>query len=119
MSSDTLPYAVRRTRVIWMIVNAPPPKPLCFETDGQWQEYLMYLHESGERITRIVDRGAARGNGTGGSPRVVTREFDRIDYCADCDVGGKHQRRMQVEGRCIMPLVPPSPTTDSQPGALR
>jgi hypothetical protein len=56
----------------------------------------MLLHTSGEVITRLVDRGKPPN-------RVVTREFDRIDYCSDCDIGSPSQRKAQAEGRCILP----------------
>lgn len=69
----------------------------------------MYAHASGERIVRIVDRGAARGN-RGGSPRTVALEFERVDYCQDCEIGGEYQRRMQAEGRCILPAGMPAAT---------
>lgn len=95
-----LPYAVKQTKVIWMIQNAPPPKPLCFDTMASWQEYLMYLHASGERITRRQDLGK---NATG-RVRVVTTVFDRIPFCDDCDIGGQRQQRMAHEGRCILPV---------------
>jgi hypothetical protein len=94
---DSLPYAVKGSKVIWMVKNDPPPRPLCFDTMAQWQTYLMYLAASGERITRRQDLGKHSGR------RTVTTVFDRIDYCADCDVGGLRQRRMASERRCILP----------------
>lgn len=96
---STLPYAVKPSKVIWMIQQTPPPKPLCFDTMSSWQEYLMYLHASGETITRRQDLGKNAKHGV----RVVTTVFDRIDHCQDCDIGGTRQRRMSVEGRCILP----------------
>ena len=94
-----LPYAVKATKVIWMIQTAPPPKPACFDSMAQWMEYLMYLHASGETITRRQDLGKYKG------PRVVTVIFDRIDFCEDCEIGAKRQLRMQDEGRCILPAT--------------
>lgn len=94
-----LPYAVKKSKVIWMIQTAPPPKPLCFDTDAQWVDYLMYLAASGERITRRQDLGKWYAE----PARTVTTVFDRIDHCQDCDIGGERQRRMQVERRCILP----------------
>ena len=102
-----LPYAVKITKVIWMIEKAPPPMPLCFDSMSQWQEYLMYLHASGETITRRQDLGKYKG------PRVVTTVFDRIDHCEDCLIGEKRQLRMQDEGRCIIPKD--CPTTERPP----
>lgn len=92
------PYATRanRTRVIWMIENNPPPKPACFDTMRQWQEYLLYVDASGEPVVQRRDHGRM-------PVRVVSVEFRRIDYCADCDIGSARQQRMQVEGRCIIP----------------
>lgn len=94
-----LPYAVKSTKVIWMIQNAPPPKPLCFDTLNDWQVYLMYLEASGEKITRRQDLGKHSATRV----RTVTTIFDRIDYCADCHIGGERQQRMQATGRCILP----------------
>lgn len=93
-----LPYAVKSTKVIWMIQNDPPPKPLCFDSRGQWQEYLMYLEASGEHITRRQDLGKHAKSRV----RVVTTVFTRIDHCADCHVGGERQLRMVAEKRCIL-----------------
>lgn len=101
------PYAVKVSKVIWMIQKAPPPMPLCFDSMAQWQEYLVYLHASGETITRRQDLGKHKG------PRVVTTVFDRIDHCEDCLIGEKRQLRMQDEGRCILPKD--FPTTERTP----
>lgn len=92
-----LPYAVKSTKVIWMIQNDPPPTPLCFDSRGQWQDYLMYLEASGERITRRQDLGKHAKSRL----RVVTTVFDRIDICMDCLQGGERQKRMEREGRCM------------------
>jgi hypothetical protein len=93
----TLPYAVKPSKVIWMIQTAPPPKPLCFDDSKQWQEYLMLLHAEGQQITRRQDTGKHSKN------RVVVDVFDtkRIDFCQDCSAG--HMRKMQGENRCIVP----------------
>lgn len=99
INPDALPYAVKPSKVIWMIQQTPPPKPLCFDTMGSWQEYLMYLHASGETITRRQDLGKNSRD----RARVVTTVFDRIDFCGDCEIGGQRQRRMSAEGRCILP----------------
>ena len=112
-SPDPLPYAVKRTKVIWMIENAPPPTPPCFDSQPQWQTYLMYLHASGEAITRRQDLGKHGSNL--GRVRVVTTVFDRIDFCADCDIGGTRQKRMQREARCVIPATPPQPHPPKEP----
>ena len=93
-----LPYAVKSTKVIWMIQSDPPPTPLCFDSRSEWQTYLMYLDASGERITRRQDLGKHSKSRV----RIVTTVFDRIDFCADCSVGGDRQQRMVREGRCIL-----------------
>ena len=95
----TLPYAVKPSKVIWLIQNQAPPKPLCFDSAAQWQEYLMYLHAEGPQITRRQDTGTHSGH------RVVVDVIDpkRIDFCDSCDIGGDRQRRMVKEGRCILP----------------
>ena len=95
--SFVLPYAIKSTKVIWMIQQAPPPAPACFDGLAQWQEYLMYLATSGETITRRQDLGKHRGQ------RTVTTVFDRIDFCQDCAIGGQRQLRMVADGRCILP----------------
>lgn len=97
---DTLPYAVKPSKVIWMIQTAPPPKPLCFDSTAQWQEWLMYAHAEGQQITRRQDTGRHSGR------RVVVDVFDtkRLDYCADCTAS--HMRKMQGEKRCIVPATP-------------
>ena len=103
-----LPFDVKQSRTIWMIQTAPPPKPMCFDTLEQWQEYLMYLHASGESITRRQDIGKY-----GNKPRVITVVFDHIPYCDDCEIGSPRQLRMRSEGRCIVPeICPPSPPTN-------
>ena len=100
----TLPYAVKGNKVIWLIQNHPPPKPLCFDDLAQWQSYLMYLDASGEKITRRQDTG--KWTTLEGSKvrvqRTVVTVFDRIDFCADCHVGGPRQQRMVAEARCIL-----------------
>jgi hypothetical protein len=98
----TLPYAVKPSKVIWLIQNQAPPAPLCFDSQAQWSEYLMYLHAEGQQITRRQDTGKHSGH------RVVVDVIDpkRIDYCESCDIGGDRQRRMVKEGRCILPAAP-------------
>jgi hypothetical protein len=93
----TLPYAVKPSKVIWMIQTAPPPKPLCYDTMGSWQEYLMLLHAEGQQITRRQDTGKHSGR------RVVVDVFDtkRIDFCDSCTA--EYRSRMQGEKRCIVP----------------
>ncbi len=102
----TLPYAVKPSTVIWMIQTAPPPKPLCFDSQKQWQEYLMYLHADGTPITRRQDTGKWKTvNGQKVRvARTVTRVFDRIDFCDGCTAERREQ--MQDEKRCIVPRVP-------------
>ena len=90
------PWDVRPSKVVWMVINTPPPRPLCFDSQQQWQTYLCYLHESGEAITRRQDTGKYAGK------RTVTTVFDRIDFCVDCEIGELRQKRMMVEGRCIL-----------------
>lgn len=100
----SLPYAVKSTRVIWMIQHAPPPVPACFDGPSQWQDYLMYLEASGERITRRQDTGkwTTVDGAKVRTSRTVVTVFDRIDFCADCDIGGRHQLEMAATGRCIL-----------------
>ncbi len=88
---------IARTKIYWMVQNSPPPKPLCFDTLRDWQEYLLYVHASGTPITRRQDLGKWAGR------RTVTTVFARVDYCADCDIGGKVQQAKQRAGRCILP----------------
>jgi len=99
----TLPYSVKPSRIIWMIQTAPPPKPLCFDSDRQWAEYLMLLHAEGQQITRRQDTGKWK---TVGGQKVRTArttitvlDEKRIDFCQDCTVQRRHQ--MQDEKRCI------------------
>lgn len=99
MDLAELPYAVKATKVIFMVRDAPPPKPACFESMEKWQEYLMYLEASGVRITRRQDLGKHSTTRI----RTVTTVFDRIDFCQDCHIGGTHQLQMQREGRCLIP----------------
>lgn len=99
VTAPPLPYAVKSTKVIWMIQNDPPPKPLCFDTMKDWQDLLMYMEASGERITRRQDIGKHSKS----KVRVVTTVFDRVDFCMDCAIGGQRQQRMAQEGRCILP----------------
>ncbi|MEY3252431.1 MAG: hypothetical protein RL227_1404 [Pseudomonadota bacterium] len=101
LDPSTLPYAVKPSKVIWMIQTAPPPMPLCFDDGKQWQEYLMLLHAEGQQITRRQDTGKHSKS------RVVVDVFDtkRIDFCQDCSAG--HMRKMQGEKRCIVPATAP------------
>ena len=100
----TPPPGCKSSKVIWMILAEPPPQPLCFDTVDDWQTYLCSLHESGEKITRMQDTGKFAGK------RTVRQVFARIDYCADCAIGGKRQLKMQSDRRCILPpgYVPPA-----------
>ncbi|MDP3139810.1 MAG: hypothetical protein Q8N17_26170 [Burkholderiaceae bacterium] len=97
LDPSTLPYAVKPSKVIWMIQTAPPPKPLCFDDAKQWGEYLMYLHAEGAQITRRQDTGKHSGH------RVVMDVFDvkRIDFCGDCTEA--RRGTMQGQQRCIVP----------------
>lgn len=97
---STLPYAVKPTKVVWMIQTAPPPKPLCYDSTEAWQEYLMLLHAEGQQITRRQDTGKHAGR------RVVMDVFDlkRIDFCQDCTAA--YRAKMQGQRRCIVPAVP-------------
>lgn len=101
----TLPYAVKPSKVIWMIQTAPPPKPLCFDTGKQWTEYLMLLHAEGQQITRRQDTGKWKtvDGQKVRTTRTITTVFDekRIDFCADCTP--ERRRKMQGEKRCIVP----------------
>jgi hypothetical protein len=101
----TLPYAVKPSKVIWLIQNQAPPAPLCFDSQAQWSEYLMYLHAEGQQITRRQDTGKHSGH------RVVVDVIDpkRIDFCDSCDIGGERQKRMQREKRCILPATKGEP----------
>lgn len=102
LDASTLPFDVKPTVVIWMILHQPPPKPLCYDTMERWQDDLMRMHTEGQTITRRQDIGKhARDR-----PRVVSNVFDmrRIDYCDMCLIGSDHQRRMQRERRCILPV---------------
>ena len=87
-------------RVMWLIQHDPPPTPLCFRDRAQWQDYLTQLAASGERITRKQDLGKHSGR------RTVRVVFSRIDYCQDCEIGGRHQRAMVEQGRCILASAP-------------
>ena len=75
-----------------MIVNEPPPMPLCFATKRTWQEWLMLLYTSGVRITRRKDVGKYSGI------RQVADVFVEIDHCVDCNA--QHQQAMQAVSRC-------------------
>ena len=60
LDPSTLPYAVKPSKVIWMIQTAPPPKPLCYDSMEAWKEYLMLLHAEGQQITRRQNINLAR-----------------------------------------------------------
>ena len=91
------PPGVRGTKTVWMIINVPPPKPLCFDTVDDWQRYLCGVAESGQKVTRRQDTGRYNGK------RTVRIVFDRVDYCEDCAIGGSHQMQMMADRRCILP----------------
>lgn len=105
VTAPPLPYAVKSTKVVWMIQHSPPPKPLCFDSMAQWQAYLMYLDASGEKITRRQDTGkwTTQDGAKIRTVRTVVTVFDRIPFCDDCLIGGQRQKRMALEGRCILP----------------
>lgn len=92
---DLMPYRAGKT--IWMVQNAAPPRPACFDSDRIWQDWLILLHFSGEPLTRRQDitvRGVRR----------VTRVFVDVDYCQDCTA--KRAAKMLAEGRCTNPNPP-------------
>jgi hypothetical protein len=107
MPTTNPPRAAKRT-VVWMIQHAPPPTPQCFDSLEQWQQYLTVLNASGEQITRRQDIG--KWTTVDGKKvrtwRTVARVFDRIDICADCDLGSPQQIAKRQAGRCIMPPLP-------------
>lgn len=100
---------VRQTKIIWLLKHDPPPTPLCFESREDWQGYLMLLHTEGRSVVRRQDR-VIEGK------RIVTNTWDRIDYCADCDIGGSYQQRMQRENRCILPAKNEKTATEAVSG---
>lgn len=94
MKRDDLPLDVKPSKVIRLILESPPPTPKCFSYLRQWQDYLMVLHTSGERITRRRDLGKYRGE------RTVDLVFvDAVDHCADCH--HRHKAAMERQGRCF------------------
>ena len=105
---DDLPYAVKASKVIWLIQRGEVgPRPLCFASDKLWREHLMYLHASGEQITRRKDTGTYRDYKR--QTRAVRTVFDSADYCQDCDIGGDFQSKMDRAGRCANALKPKAP----------
>lgn len=97
---DLQPY--QAGKIVWMVQNAAPPKPACFDTERIWRDWLILLHFSGEKITRRQDV-------TVDDQRVVTRVFAAIDYCQDCTP--KRAAKMLAEGRCTNP----NPPTQEEP----
>ena len=94
-----LPYAVKASKTIWMIQRGEiGPRPLCFSSDDEWRDHLMYQHASGEQITRRKDTGTYRGQMR--QTRVVRTVFGNADYCQDCDISGAFQAKMDRAGRC-------------------
>lgn len=102
--------SMKPSKVIWLIQNDPPPTPMCFDSRQQWQSYLMGLHESGEKITRVQDLGKwTTVNGVKvRTHRFLTTVWERVDYCADCLIGGERQLKMQKAGRCVSPAQAPN-----------
>lgn len=104
LDRNKLPYDVKPSKVIWMIQNHPPPKPLCYDTMERWQEDLMHMHTEGKSIVRRQDTGkwtTVDGRKVRIS-RTVTMVFDRIDFCDGCPA--EWRRKMQGEKRCIVPV---------------
>lgn len=105
--AEPRPYAVK-PKVLWLIQHAPPPTPPCFDSLDQWQQYLMVMAASGEKITRRSD--TAKWKTVNGKKlrtnRNVVPVFDRIDYCAECDIGSAQQLAKRQAGRCILPPLP-------------
>lgn len=94
MSRDGLPFDIKPSKVVRLILASPPPMPKCFTYLRQWQDYLMVLHTSGERITRRRDLGKYRGE------REVEVVFVAdIDHCGDCH--HRHKAAMERAGRCF------------------
>lgn len=105
-----LPYGVSpgAHRVIWLIKHAPPPTPRCFDSTEQWQEQLLLIHASGETITRRQDtaKWATVEGKKIRTQRTSVMVFDRIDYCATCDIGSPTQMAKRQAGRCNLPPLP-------------
>lgn len=99
----SLPFDVKPSKVIWMIQNHPPPKPLCYDTLQRWKDDLMHMHTEGIQLTRRQDTG--KWKTVDGRKvrikRVITTVFDRIDFCEGCPADWR--KKMQGEKRCIVP----------------
>jgi hypothetical protein len=108
MPTTSKPHATPPRNIVWLVRHAAPPTPACFDSDEQWQSYLISLAASGERITRRQDTG--KWTTVDGkkirTERTVTTVFTRIDYCQDCPIGSAAQVAKRQAGRCIMPPLP-------------
>jgi len=106
----TLPHGIKPSRTVWMILSDPPPRPACSESDKTWQEWLLYLHQSGEKLVRYRESGRHTPR------RKKTLVFKQINHCLDCEHGGAFQQQMESEGRC-QPYTgatnPPKPKAQS------
>lgn len=103
-----------RFLVVSLIANDPPAKPACFDTQAEWEEWLVAAHAAGERIVRRVDVGRTRADRRAGRPGARSTHFEvlpveHIDICSDCT--SLRRARMLRDDRCTPPPVavpPPS-----------
>lgn len=92
-----LPSPVKRSKIVSLILESPPPMPACWRSVSEWQDWLMLTHTAGEPITKrvfIQSRGV----------RTIKTIFADIDYCVDCPA--MHQAQMQAANRCFPANVP-------------
>jgi len=97
-----------RFKVIHLIQIAAPARPACFDSHGEWQQWLTDAHITGVRVMRRVDSGS---KSLKRSTHYVVLPTERIDYCCDCT--SIRRAAMQRQGRCSPSRAysPPDPAT--------
>lgn len=90
-----------RTDIVRLIHTEAPEKPACFETQGEWTQYLVSAHEAGQKVVRRVDTGKHAGKR---ETHFAVLPVGQQSHCAECSQ--KRRDVMKAAGRCF-PVNPP------------
>lgn len=70
-----------RVAIVTLIRQSAPQRPLCFDSDSLWHQWLADAHNTGTKVTRRMDTGRHLGKR---KTRYVILPITRINFCADC-----------------------------------
>ena len=88
--------------VIGALIASSTP-PACFDSQRQWEEWLVAAHASGLRVLRRVDRDKRWDKDRRDLRKtfLIMRPVEEIDFCCDCT--SIRKARMLGQGRCERP----------------